>query len=193
MERKLSVKDLVSIGVFVVIYFVVMFGVGMMGIVPILFLVYPTILGLVASTIPMLIMSKIQKPFALFIFGIISPLIMFIMGHTIVLVIISAIVLLLAEFCRYLGNYKSFKFNALANGFFSMWIAGSLSQMVFAHDYYVEMCNKMMPAEYAINLERLLSPFNLALVFLGAFVGGLIGAVIAKKILKKHFEKAGII
>lgn len=37
MDRKLSVKDLVTIGVFVVIYFVVMFGVGMMGIIPILF------------------------------------------------------------------------------------------------------------------------------------------------------------
>lgn len=43
-ENKLKIKDLVTIGVFAVIYFVVMFGVGMIGMVPILFLVYPTLL-----------------------------------------------------------------------------------------------------------------------------------------------------
>ena len=33
--KKLKVKDLVSIGVFAVIYFVLIFGVGMMGMIPI--------------------------------------------------------------------------------------------------------------------------------------------------------------
>lgn len=32
-ENKLKIKDLVTIGVFAVIYFVVMFGVGMIGMV----------------------------------------------------------------------------------------------------------------------------------------------------------------
>lgn len=193
MNKKLNVKDLVTIGVFAVIYFVVMFAVGMMGIIPILFCIFPTVLALVASTIPMLIMSKIQKPFALFIFGILSPLLMFVMGHTYVLIINAIIILAIAEFCRYLGGYKSFKFNTLANGFFSMWIAGSLAQIIFMHDYYVKMCNSMMPPEYVVNLEKLVTPFNLSLIYAGAFVGGIIGAYIAKKILKKHFEKAGII
>ncbi|MEE5568088.1 MptD family putative ECF transporter S component, partial [Streptococcus pneumoniae] len=35
-NKKLKVKDLVSIGVFGVIYFTFMFGVGMMGLIPIL-------------------------------------------------------------------------------------------------------------------------------------------------------------
>ena len=46
-ENRLKIKDLVTIGVFAVIYFVVMFSVGMIGLIPILFLVYPTILGIV--------------------------------------------------------------------------------------------------------------------------------------------------
>lgn len=36
-NKKLKVKDLVSIGVFAVIYFVLLYGVGMMGMIPILF------------------------------------------------------------------------------------------------------------------------------------------------------------
>ena len=43
-ENRLKIKDLVTIGVFAVIYFVVMFSVGMIGLIPIMFLVYPTIL-----------------------------------------------------------------------------------------------------------------------------------------------------
>lgn len=71
---KLKVKDLVTIGVFTVIYFVLMFSVGMIGVVPILFLVYPTILGLVTGTPIMLFMAKVRKPWALFILGMMPRL-----------------------------------------------------------------------------------------------------------------------
>lgn len=60
-NKKLKVKDLVSIGVFGVIYFVLLFGIGMMGIIPILFLIYPTVLGIIAGTVVMLFMTKVQK------------------------------------------------------------------------------------------------------------------------------------
>lgn len=53
-EEKLSVKDLVTIGVFSVVYFVLMFGIGMMGMVPILFLIYPAVLAVAAGVVVML-------------------------------------------------------------------------------------------------------------------------------------------
>ena len=40
MSEKLKTKDFVTIGVFTVIYFIMMFAVGMMGMIPILFLMY---------------------------------------------------------------------------------------------------------------------------------------------------------
>ena len=58
-NKKLKVKDLVSIGVFGVIYLVLLFGVGMMGIILLLFLIYPTVLGIVAGTVVMLFMTKV--------------------------------------------------------------------------------------------------------------------------------------
>ena len=67
-------KDLITIGVFAVIYFVVMFGVGM---IPILFLVYPILLGIVIGTIIMLFMAKVKKSLGLFVLVILSPLLMF--------------------------------------------------------------------------------------------------------------------
>lgn len=191
--NKLKIKDLVTIGVFTVIYFIVMFGVGMIGMIPILFLIYPTILGIVTGVIIMLFMAKVQKPFALFILGIISPLIMFSMGHTYITPVHALIVMTIAELIRKAGNYKTFHYNMLSFTVFNTWICGSLMQMLLVKDRYLEMCLQMMGEEYTRGLERLITYPNMALVYIGAFVGGIIGAYIGKAFLKKHFEKAGII
>ena len=113
-EKKLKIKDLVTIGVFAVIYFVVTFAVGMIGVIPILFLIYPTILGIVSGTVVMLFMAKVQKPWALFIFGMLSPLIMFAGGHTYVIVLHAFAVMIIAELIRRIGHYNSFKYNMLS-------------------------------------------------------------------------------
>lgn len=192
-NKKLKVKDLVSIGVFAVIYFVLMFGVGMMGMIPILFLVYPTVLAIVAGTVVMLFMTKVQKPWALFIFGMIAPLLMFAMGHTYVLPVFSLIIMIIAELIRKIGNYNSFKYNMLSYAVFSTWICGSLMQMLLVKEKYLEMTLGMMGKDYADALENLITYPHMALVALGAFIGGIIGAYIGKALLKKHFEKAGIV
>lgn len=191
-NNKLKVKDLVTIGVFAVIYFAVMFGVGMMGMIPILFLIYPTVLGIVAGTIVMLFMAKVQKPWALFIFGMISPFVMFAAGHTYVVVVLSLIVMIIAELIRKIGNYNSFKYNMLSYAIFSTWICGSLMQMILAKEKYMEMA-MMMGKDYVAALEKLITYPHMFLVYLGAFIGGIIGAYIGKALLRKHFEKAGIV
>ena len=191
-NKKLKVKDLVSVGVFAVIYFVLMFGVGMMGMIPILFLIYPTVLGIIAGTVLMLFMSKVQKPWALFILGMISPLVMFAMGHTYVLPVFSLIVMMVAELIRKIGNYNSFKYNMLSYAVFCTWICGSLMQMLLAKEKYIEL-SMMMGKDYVDALENLITYPHMALVALGAFLGGILGAYIGKALLKKHFEKAGIV
>ena len=191
-EQKLKIKDLVTIGVFAVIYLVIMFGVGMIGLVPILFLVYPTILGIVSGTVVMLFMAKVQKPWALLIFGMLTPIFMMVEGHTYILVLHAFAVILIAELIRRAGNYNSFKYNMLSFAIFNTWICGSLMQMLWAREKYIEM-TMMMGNEYVEALERLVTYPHMALVHLGAILGGLIGANIGRVLLKKHFIKAGIV
>ena len=191
-DNKLKIKDLVTIGVFTVIYFVFMFGVGMMGVIPILFLIYPTVLGIVTGTIIMLFMAKVQKPWALLIFGMLTPIFMMVEGHTYILVLHAFVVILIAELIRRAGNYNSFKYNMFSFAIFNTWICGSLMQMLWAREKYIEM-TMMMGNEYVEALERLVTYPHMALVYLGAILGGLIGANIGRILLKKHFIKAGII
>lgn len=101
--------------------------------------------------------------------------------------------MIISEMIRKIGNYKSFKYNALSYGIFSTWICGSLMQMLLVKQRYIEISVTMMEKDYVNALEKLITYPNMAIVYLGAILGGIIGAYIGKIFLKKHFEKSGII
>ena len=191
-EQKLKIKDLVTIGVFAVIYVVIIFALGMIGFLPVLYLVYPALLGIVSGTVIMLFMAKVQKPWAVLILGMLTFVFMMVEGNTYLLIIHSFVVMLIAELIRRVGNYNSFKYNMLSFAIFNTWICGSLMQMLWAREKYIEIA-MVMGEEYVNALIKLVTYPNMALVYLGAILGGLIGAKIGRILLKKHFIKAGII
>ena len=191
-EKKLKIKDLVTIGVFAVIYVVIIFALGMIGFLPVLYLVYPALLGIVSGTVVMLFMAKVQKPWAVLILGMLTSVFMMVEGNTYLLIIHSFVVMLIAELIRRVGNYNSFKYNMLSFAIFNTWICGSLMQMLWAREKYIEIA-MVMGEDYVNALIKLVTYPNMALVYLGAILGGLIGANIGRILLKKHFIKAGII
>lgn len=192
--EKLKIKDLVTIGVFTVIYFVLMFLSGMIGMVPILYLAYPAVAGIITGIVIMLFMAKVQKPWGLFILGLICSFIVIAMGNTYIILIHALISMVIAEFVRKIGGYKSFKYNMLSFTIFNTWICGFLMQILLAKDKVIEMAEtRGMGYDYIMKLIALLNFRNIIFVYIGAIVGGIIGAYIGKVFLKKHFEKAGII
>ena len=192
--EKLVIKDLVTIGVFTVIYFVLMFLSGMVGMVPILYLAYPTLAGIITGIVIMLFMAKVQKPWGLFILGLICGFIVIAMGNTYVILIHVVISMAIAELLRKKGEYKSFKCNMLSFAVFNTWICGFLMQILLAKDKVIGLAEtRGMGHDYIMKLIALLNFRNMIFVYIGAIVGGIIGAYIGKVFLKKHFEKAGII
>jgi len=165
--EKLRIKDLVTIGVFTVIYFVLMFASGMIGIVPILYLAYPTLAGIITGIVIMLFMAKVQKSWGLFILGLICSLVVIAMGNTYVM---------------------------LSFAVFNTWICGFLMQVLLAKDKVIKLAETGgMGHDYIMKLIALLNYRSMVLVYIGAVVGGILGAYIGKVFLKKHFEKAGIV
>ena len=192
-KTRLEVRDLVTIGVFGVIYFVCMFAVGMMGVVPILYLFYPMVFGVVGGPIVLLFMAKVQKPWALVIFGMITPIIMFLFGHTLLVPGVALVTILVAEGIRRIGKYRSLRYNMLAYVVMATILCSSLLQMLVMKERYLELTEAEMGREYTEALEKLISVRNMGFVYLGAVLGGIVGAFLGRKLLKKHFEKAGIV
>lgn len=192
-KTRREVRDLVTIGVFGVIYFVCMFAVGMMGVVPILYLLYPMVFGVVGGPIVLLFMAKVQMPWALVIFGMITPIIMFLFGHTLLVPGVALVTMLVAEGIRRIGKYRSLRYNMLAYVVMATILCSSLLQMLVMKARYLQLTEAEMGREYTEALEKLISVRNMGLVYLGAVLGGIVGAFLGRKLLKKHFEKAGIV
>ena len=192
--EKLRIKDLVTIGVFTVIYFVLFFVAGMVGMVPILYLAYPALAGIITGIVIMLFMAKVQKPWGLFILGLICGLIVVAMGNTYVILAHVVISMVIAELLRKKGEYRYFKYNMLSFAIFNTWICGFLMQILLAKDKVIELAEtRGMGHDYIMKLITLLNFRSMILVYIGAIVGGILGAYIGKVFLKKHFEKAGIV
>ena len=192
--EKLRIKDLVTIGVFTVIYFVLMFAAGMIGVVPILYLAYPTLAGIVTGIVIMLFMAKIQKPWGLFILGLICGIIVIAMGNTYIILAHTVISMAIAELLRKKGEYKSFKYNMLSFAVFNTWICSFIMQILLAKDKIAELAEtRGMGHDYITKLIALVNYQSIILVYIGAIAGGILGAYIGKAFLKKHFEKAGIV
>ena len=185
--EKLRIKDLVTIGVFTVIYFVLFFVAGMVGIIPILYLAYPTLAGIITGIVVMLFMAKVQKPWGLFLLGLICSLIVIAMGNTYIIVIHAVISMVIAELLRKKGEYRSFKYNMLSFAIFNTWICGFLMQILLAKDKVIELAEtRGMGHDYIMKLITLLNFRSMILVYIGAIVGGILGAYIGKVFLKKR-------
>ncbi|PIE97903.1 MAG: hypothetical protein CR988_05930 [Treponema sp.] len=195
MSTKLKVKDLVLIGVFFLIYYALMWIVGLMCIIPILFLCFPAALGIAAGPTSMLFMAKVPKRWALFIFGILPHLLNVAMGYHPILLLIALVFIGIAEFINQKSGFKSFKYSAISYALIPASMSVATMQILIVRDYYKEICNRMgeIGPDFFAKFDAIISWPVVGLVIIGGFLGGIIGAFIGKLMLKKHFEKAGIV
>ena len=193
MDKGLKVKDLINVGIFTAIYFVVFFASGMIGYIPIFMVLLPFILP-VATGIPfMLYLTKVKKFGMITITGIIVSLIMFTTGHSWTVVAIGIPCGMIADLIFKSGDYKSW--GKTLSGFvvFSQWIIGAMLPMWIMRDSYFEYVRKGYGDAYTDTLMSLMSGWMLAVLIALSVIGSVIGAYIGRAALKKHFKRAGIV
>lgn len=195
-DKKLKGKDLITIGIFSAIYFVINFAFMLMGgIHPVFWILMPGFIAVFAGIPFILMVTKVQKLGAVFLMGFITALIYFATGQfTLVILISMASTCILAEAVRVVTKYNSFKGNLVAYVIFSLGMVGSpLPIWLFKADFLAQIMNQGMPADYVAAVEALSSNTMLVVLFTAPIIGGIIGAFIARGLFKKHFVKAGIV
>lgn len=192
MSNKLQTKDLISIGIFTALYYVVLFATAMLGYIPILFVLLPLYLPITTGIPFMLFLTKVKKFGMVTIMSIVLGLLMFVTGHTWLPIVTATVCGILADLILRAGEYKSFKLSVLAYGVFSIWSMGAMLPLWVMRDSYFAYIRRSMGDEYT-NAILAMTPNWVAYAIVGAaFVAGIIGAFLGKKVLKKHFERAGI-
>lgn len=195
-KDKLKGKDLITIGIFSAIYFVINFIFMLLGgLHPIMWILMPGFIALFSGIPFMLMCSKVQKIGAVLIMGAITGLIYFVTGmFTVVILATFATGCILGEVVRLFSGYSSFKGNMLAFICFSLGMIGSPLPIWMMHDKFMAQISEQgMPADYIAALEKISSPAMLLVLFLTPVVGAVIGAWISRTMFQKHFEKAGIV
>ena len=169
--KVLKGRDLINIGIFTAIYFVIQFVFMLCGgIHPALWVFMPALDGLFAGIPFMLMCAKVQKPGAVVIMGLIVALIYFATGMFTPLIL------------------------AVAYAVFGLGMCGSPLPLWVFHDSFVsQIAEQGMGADYLASLDALSTTPMLIAMFAVTIVAGLAGAYIARCLFKKHFEKAGLV
>lgn len=195
-SRGLKGRDLITVGIFSAIYFVLQFVPMLIGgLHPLLWVFMPAVDALITGIPFMLLAAKVQKSGAVFIMGMITAVIYFATGmFTPLIVATAAAACLVAELVRRATGFSSFKGNALAFACFGFGMCGSPLAVWVYRDAFLEQITSMgTSAEYAAALDALASMPMLVAMLAATFVAGLVGALIARALFRKHFEKAGLV
>ena len=188
---KLKGRDLINVGIYGAIYFVILFAVAMLGMIPI-FLPLLSVLVPILGGIPfMLFLTKVKKPGMIFIFAMIMGILMLLTGMGPWPLLTCAIAGLLSELCFKSGTYKSAKKAVLSYGLFSMWIFGNYLPLFTDYEGYFAQRADYGQA-YIDAVQKLMPLWMAPVLLLACFVCGLLGGLLGRALLKKHFEKAGL-
>ncbi|GAA0126845.1 MptD family putative ECF transporter S component [Clostridium sp. CTA-19] len=195
-NNKLQTKDLVTIGIFTAIYFVITILVMILvAIAPVIWLLYPGILAVVCGVIYMLLTAKIEKTGPVFIMSTITGIIYLVTGECTWVILATYVVTgLIAEVIRSSFGYKSFKGNLFAYCVFSLGMIGSPLPLWLFHDSFIQSIIEMgMDPSYVEKISTMVSGWSFIGMIIVTIICAIIGGFIGKSMLKKHFQKAGIV
>ena len=192
-DRSLKPKDLITVGIFTALYFVVFFGFGMLGFFGPAVHAVGIVLGSLANGIVFaLYVTRIRKPGMVFLTAIVSSLLMVLTGHAWTTLVTAAVFSALAELVLASGRYRSARASLIAYGVFSLWVAGPILPLYLQHDAYIANIGEQMGEDYARAWDTLFSPTFMAGLLVAVFLASCLGGLLGQKMLRKHFVRAGI-
>ena len=194
-NQKLTGKDVIAVGIYSPIYFVLNFVAMMTGFIPLLWIVLPGTVAILTGIPFLLMVVKVPKPGAVIILGIITAFLYFVTGQFTVLILITMLIAcVLSEVYRYITKYN-LKFSNLAVAFilFSYGIAGSPLALFVYRESFLAQIGETMSQEYVAAISSYITTPMLILLLVSPIAGGFFGVLIAGGIFKKHFKKAGIL
>lgn len=192
-NNKLQAKDLINVGLFTVLYFVIGCCVAIpVGFVPVFLPVLGALWALITGIPFMLYLTRVKKFGMITIMAILSGLLMGLTGMGFWGVPMGIVFGVLGDLIVKSGDYKSAKKGLLGYGVFSLWMIGTYIPMYFMVEKSYADFAEGFGEEYAQRVMSVMPMWSLILVIAGIFVFALLGGLIGKAVLKKHFVKAGI-
>ena len=194
-ENKLQVKDLIMIGVFSALYFVLNMVGGMpFAMNPILTFYQPIGSAFLSGIIFMFLIAKSPKRGTITILAVIMCILRFATGMHWAMGVGTLIAGIIAEIIAGSKNYKNKTMNMLSFGIFALGDIGTfLVYFINPESWSNAMIKKGTDISYIESMNAAAANWMIYVIIIGTFLVALLSAWIGMKLLKKQFEKAGIV
>ena len=194
MNKGLSVKDLVTTGIFTALVFVfILIGGMFFATNPVLTFFRPAGSGLLAGRAFLMMIAKVQKRWSLSIMGVVIGILWFVTGMHWAFVLGYLIMAIVADFVAGAGKYRSKKLNSLAYILFSLGSTGTyILFFVDPNGWAQTMLGNGTEQSYIDTMQATANTGILIAMFAAVLITSAISAFVGCKLLKKQFEKAGI-
>ncbi len=194
-SRKLSAKDLVTIGVFSALYVVLTIVGGIIfGTNPILTFWMPLGCAILSGPVFLLMSLKVPKPGAITICGIIMGIIMLVTGMYWGIALAFVILGFAADLVASIGKYKNSKITSISYIIISLSTITSYALFFLNQSAWLKYMKKQGtdPAYYETMIANA-KGWYLPAIIIGTIICASISALVGRKLLKKQFKKAGIV
>ncbi|MGO1174663.1 MAG: MptD family putative ECF transporter S component [Brevibacterium aurantiacum] len=194
LSVRFSARDLVSVAIFSVIYFVIVFAIAMLGIISPLVMLLTLPLSAIAAGIPyMLFLTRARHPGMTTLFGIVLGLLDLMIGHPWQGVLVMIAVSVLGDLILWAGRYRSTWAAIWTYTVFSCWFIGPWIPFFANPDEYLRSDHMSgMGDGYLAAFEQIVSAPAVLAMIAATIVCGFLGALLGTKLLRKHFRRAGL-
>lgn len=193
-DGKLTTRDFITIGVYTVLYFVLICTAAMLtNFIPGGMAVMGVACGILGGVPYMLVLMKSRRFGAATIVGVLLALVMGVIHgnwYTIVTAVAAGVA---ADLIARAGGYRKLSLNMLSAGVFNLWNLGLFLPFYIGRNDYLAAQAAKNGAEWAEQMANLFPTWMLPVIIVANVLGGLLGAWIAKLLMRKHFQRAGLV
>ncbi|WP_070971818.1 MptD family putative ECF transporter S component [Vibrio sonorensis] len=193
MNFNLRAKDLSTVAIYSVLFFVLMIVIGFLGFIPIFIPLLAALAPLFGGLIFMLFLTRVNQFGMVSLLGLVNGLLMFVAGMGYWVVLTGAFFGLLADLLLKGSNYQNLKAGVIGHALFSLWVVGNFLPFYLSRQSYFAMISEGYGQEYANALAKIMPYWLLPILALASIVCGYIGAKIGATLLNKQLARAGIV
>jgi len=195
ISRKLTSRDLVTTGIFSALYVVMTLAGGIFFAAnPVLTFLMPLGCALLPGPVFLLLSTKVPKPGAISIVGVLVGLILFVTGMYWGMSLAFVLLGVVADFIAGIGKYKNLKLTITGYVIFTLSTITTYMMFFFDRENYLNyMLNQGTDPAFYDTMISSAKDWYLPAIFAGTIVCALVSAFVGRKLLKKQFEKSGII
>lgn len=193
-KKGLTVKDLVTIGIFSALFLVfALVGGIFFAPNPVLTFYMPVGSALLCGPIYLLMMAKVKKRFTATILGVIMCIIWFVTGMHWAMALGYLVMGIVADLVAGAGQYQSKKINSIS--YILLSLGGTSSYLAFFANpdgWARTMLGNGTEQSYIDTMRATGSIWIMVIMLVGTVISAALSAFVGCKMLKKQFEKAGI-